>query len=235
MKHFFVFLLLGSLLILPLHARFQQPTNEVHLAVPYASQAPDGEWSSPWKESCEEASLLMTEHFYDQASSISTSEAKSRILQLVTWENQHLQKNDDTNAEEIQKIVEANEPFRVSIQRRPTIDDIKRQLDQQHPIIALVDMYTLYGEHEQGDSYHVIVLSSYDDKQQIFFVQDPGREGNKRVSYETLLGALHDYNASTKEADGEPTVLFTSPASKSKHEPIRSLFEHFWQKLAELL
>src|SRR5690606_17648726 len=37
--------------------------NQVNLDVPFYSQAPEGDWSLPWQEACEESSLLLA-HAY---------------------------------------------------------------------------------------------------------------------------------------------------------------------------
>ena len=97
-----------------------------------------------------------------------------------------------------------NKPF------NPTVEDIKAELDAQHPVIFLVNMYTLYQERDLKDSYHVGVISGYDDEKKEFILQDPARS-QKRYSYDRVMSALHDYQLDTKEADGTPTVIFTAP------------------------
>ena len=93
----------------------------------------------------------------------------------------------------------------------------------------MVDMYKFYNERSQGDSYHVFVIVGYDDKAQEFFVNDPGRD-QRRYSYDRVMNALHDYNKTSKEGDGEPTVLFTSPKTTN----LRSAIQHVIDFLKQL-
>lgn len=193
-----------------LYAQTSDTTTKI-IAVPYISQAPDGNWSAPWNEACEEASITMVEVFYHGTEPASAETIKTAIRSMVTWENQTFRKNDDTDAEETVQLIDHLGTFQAMIHRQPTIQELKKELDENHPIIALLNMYDLYEEHPQGDSYHVVVLTGYDDAKKEFFLQDPARSEQKSYAYEKVVHALHDYNPKTKEADGVPTVLFTSP------------------------
>ncbi|MFA5987658.1 MAG: hypothetical protein WC797_03350, partial [Candidatus Paceibacterota bacterium] len=41
----------------------KEPT-KVNLEVPYINEAPDNDWTGPWKDACEEASITMIEKYY---------------------------------------------------------------------------------------------------------------------------------------------------------------------------
>lgn len=58
--------LIALLLIIPMSASMQVASKK--LDVPYASQAPAGNCVQPWKDTCEETSILIVERFYQQAS-----------------------------------------------------------------------------------------------------------------------------------------------------------------------
>lgn len=180
------------------------------LQVPYLSQAPDGNWTLPWSEACEEASLLMAQAFYRNEHGIDKARAKQAMQTMFAWEDRTFQKNTDTNAEEIERLGEEHTDLELIIKRHPNIDDLRAELNAGHPVIALVNMYTLYQEPAGKDSYHVIVLTGYDANMQEFLINDPARESFRRVPAARLAQALHDYSAESKEADGVPTVLFTS-------------------------
>ncbi len=181
----------------------------MELAVPYVSQAPDGNWVAPWDEACEEASITMINGFYDRTKTIPKETSKQQMQQMIDWEKLTFKKYEDTSAEETVRLIQQFGSFTASIKRSPSPEEIKRELDAQRPVIAFVDMYKFYNERPAGDGFHVFVIVGYDEQKKEFIVNDPGREP-RRYSYERLLGALHDYNPASKEADNEATVLFTA-------------------------
>jgi hypothetical protein len=180
------------------------------LPVPYVSQVPDGVWELPWSEACEEASVTMVEGYYSKNDSIWVDDSKRRMETMIAWENSALKKNQDTDAKEIKRLIDHEGSFRTTIKRNPSLKEITRELDKKRPVIILINMFKMYGETPLGDSYHVAVLTGYDDEKKEFTMNDPGRE-RKSYSYDSVMNALHDFNAKSKEANGTPTVLFTAP------------------------
>lgn len=201
----------------------------VELAVPYASQVPDGKWVAPWDESCEESSILMVDRFYVQDTSLVVPDTKQPLQDMIDWEKVTFSNYEDTDAEQTIQLIEAKASFRANIKHNPRLEDIKHELDAKRPVIAFVNMYQLYNEPDLGDSFHVFVINGYDEATQEFIVQDPARSW-KRYSYERVLNALHDYNPLSKEADGVPTVLFTSRPP----EVTPGLMQQFFHWLSEL-
>ena len=203
--------LAGSLIVagaLTLHSVKKDASPASTLTVPYVSQAPDGEWVLPWSQACEEASIAMIAGYYQEKPVIDPKESKQIMQTMIEWENQALKKNEDTTAEETLEIIQQQGIFEGSVKRHPRLEDIKNELAKKQPVIAFVDMYQLYQESRQKDAFHVFVINGYDDKKQEFVIQDPARE-KKRYAYDVLMNALHDYDPTTKEATGEPTVIFT--------------------------
>ncbi len=187
-----------------------QENGAFELPVPYVSQVPTGDWVRPWDQACEEASITMVEGFYQKKTTIPVTESKQRMQAMIDWEDKTFGKNDDTNAEETMKTIEAQSSFEAEVVRQPSLEDIRDQLDAQHPVIFLVDMFQFYQETPGKDSFHVGVIVGYDDEKKEFIVNDPARE-RRRYPYEVMMKALHDYNSDSKEADGVPTVIFTHP------------------------
>jgi uncharacterized protein YvpB len=180
----------------------------VKLPVPYASQVPDGAWVAPWDEACEEASLLMVNGYYQKKTNLPKSEVKREIQRMVNWEKATFSTYTDTDAEQTVRLIEEHSSFKASVQRSPSLEKIKEELSAGRPVIILVDMFELYNEPDLGDSYHVAVLSGYDDAKQEFHLLDPAREATA-YSYDQIMNALHDFNPNSGEADKEATVLFT--------------------------
>jgi hypothetical protein len=189
---------------------FAKGPGKIELSVPYVAQVSDGNWVAPWDEACEEASIAMIDGFYAKRDQIPVDEAKRTMQEIIDWENATFKNYQDTNAEETKRVIKENASFNSTIKRNPRLEDIKAQLAEGRPVIILIDMYAFYQETPLGDSYHVAVLTGYDDEGKEFIVNDPGRE-RKRYSYDVVMNALHDFNADSKEGDGTPTVLFTSP------------------------
>lgn len=181
------------------------------LKVPFVAQVSDGNWVLPWSEACEEASLAMIEGYYANQSSLSVGEGKQKMQQMISWEKEIWHKDQDTNADEIMQMIESRMVFRGEVVRRPTIEQIKDEIQSGNPVVMLVNMYALYEEPSQGDSYHVAVIVGFDEDKKQFLIHDPARKAETAYTYTRVMNALHDYNASSHEADGEPTVIFTSP------------------------
>ena len=182
----------------------------VELPVPYLSQVFGGEWVSPWDEACEEASITMVQGYYNHQTIIEVKDARPHMQDMINWEMETFKKNNDTTAAETLRLIKEKTDLRASIKLNPTINDIKRELAKNRPVIAFLNMYKLYGETNQGDSFHVLVVSGYDETNRQFIVNDPARP-SKRYSQTVFMNALHDFNPKSKEADGVPTVIFTAP------------------------
>jgi len=58
---------------------------EVNLAVPFIIQSPDQKWEEPYKEGCEEASILMAQAFLNNQE-ISVASALKDIGAMVDWQ-----------------------------------------------------------------------------------------------------------------------------------------------------
>lgn len=196
-----------------LYGLIYQPTiikskPKVSLNVPYFSQAPDGQWIAPWDEACEEASITMIDAYYQGRSRIDKNTGKQAILDMVKWEDAILKTNTDTDAAQTLKLIQSKASFTGSIKRNPLIEDIKKEITEGRPVLFMHNMYKLYEERDLRDSYHVSVITGYDDATGEFIVNDPARPKN-RYKYAVLMNALHDFNPKTGEADAAPTVIFT--------------------------
>ncbi|MFA6427907.1 MAG: C39 family peptidase [Candidatus Magasanikbacteria bacterium] len=199
----------------------------VRIPVPYVSQTPLKRWVRPWSEACEEASIMMVDQYYLGNTSVSITKARAYLSSLFTWENLVFGYNQDTNAEEILQTIQDKASFQATIVRAPTLEEIKQQLEDNHPVISLhygVDLFKDSNTWLRNSPYHVIVLIGFDDKRQVFIAQDPARNGYSMIglryaqtpyyrsftySYETIMSSLHDFDHTTVIADGLPTVIFT--------------------------
>ena len=55
---------LSFLFICALSFIFAETLSAKNLPVPFTSQAPAGVWTQPWQDACEEAAIVMVDHFY---------------------------------------------------------------------------------------------------------------------------------------------------------------------------
>lgn len=170
----------------------------VLLQVPFTSQAPFKDWSLPYQEACEEASLIMVNHFWN-GESLSPETADQAILELVDWETAN-GFQVDVNAEEMLEIAEEHYALEGHLyyDEAVNLDTIRHFLAAGYPVILPVAGQLLGNPHftGAGPPYHVIVLIGYDANG--FLVNDPGTQfgASYHYSYERLDAAIHDWTGS---------------------------------------
>ncbi len=198
---------------------------KIFLSVPFTSEIPLGKWIKPWNNACEEAVITMIDQFYRGTSTprLTRERAVTLMQPIFLWEDKHFGYNADANAAEIARIVNETTRFTAVVKRRPTLEDIKHELEEGHPVISLHYGFGLKNPlipfRRSGSSYHTMVIKGYDDDKQEFIVNDPGNDKSGldfRYSYATIMDTLHDFNHQTKKADGEPVVIFTAKKVAAK-------------------
>jgi len=170
---------------------------EFNLAVPFTSQAPYEDWSMPYKEACEEASVMMVDAFY-QGRKLTKESAKTVILNLVDWQLANLGHWEDTDAEETARILREKYGYKnVRVVYNITIDDIKREVAQGRPVIIPAAGQLLKNRyfHQPGPLYHMLVVRGW-TKDGMIITNDPGTKRGNGYLYkpEVLLNAIHDWN-----------------------------------------
>lgn len=170
----------------------------INLDVPFMVQAPFENWELPFKEGCEEASLLMVDRFY-RGGRFTKQSATDAILALVNFERSRLGSDQDTNAEQTGLL--AREYFghhNIKVKYGPfTADDLKKELAAGHPLIVPMAGRLLgnpYFRHP-GPYYHMLVIKGYTATE--FITNDPGtkRGTDYEYPYATALNAMHDFDA----------------------------------------
>ncbi len=180
-----------------------------NIDVPFTSQAPTGNWSEPWQNACEETSIYMVSSFYTE-DTIKRDEAIKHIKAIIAAKNKEFQVSADESLEKISELIKLlGLPWSTEIVIDPTLEDIKKQLANNQPIIAPVFAPALnYGAG--GPDYHVMVMTGYDDKNSEFIVNDPAMKNGQgvRFKYDLFIKAIHDLNQTNYKA-GEKALLFT--------------------------
>ncbi len=192
--------------------------DKVTLDIAFMSEAPDGNWTHPWSNACEETVTLMVDKYYTGQSTIGISEAKSYLVDLFGKEEALFGTNRNADASQMLEIISRYTGFHGEIVRNPTLEDIKREIKEGRPVITLHRGFDLHNPNIEFSptlsSYHTIVIIGYDDNRKMFITHDPGDEvdgeGHK-YSYSVVMNSMHDYNIADNKADGAPTAIFTSP------------------------
>lgn len=180
-----------------------------NIDVPFSSQAPAGNWSEPWKNACEETSIYMVSSFYAD-DTIKRDEAIKRIKEIIAAKNEEFNVSADESLERIAELIELlGLPWTTEIVKNPSIEDVKKQLAGNQPIIAPVFAPALRYS-VGGPDYHVMVMTGYDDKTGEFIVNDPAFKNGKgiRFKYDLFMKAIHDLNSKNYTA-GTKALLFT--------------------------
>ncbi len=198
-------------------ANTHEPT-QVSLAVPYVNEAPDGNWTGPWKNACEEAAIVMVERFYKGQTEVGITDAKAALHRLFAVQDKRWGSNANSDAARTAEIVNSLGLFKARVVTEPTLEDIKKELAAQRPVITLHKGFDLGNKNipflPTGSSYHVLVVIGYDDVAQEFITNDDGDEKagkGRRYAYSTVMNSMHDYNYKTNLTDGPARALFTAP------------------------
>lgn len=193
------------------------------LKMPFSSQAPEGNWNEPWYNDCEEVSIAMVDSFYNNRI-LTPVIAKQEILKIFEIKEKvfgpSLEEDSDQNVNFINNYLNSN--WKARIAENPTIEEMKTEIDNGHPIILPVDGRVLDNRYFTTTHYHVFVISGYDDDKGVFVAQEPGtyRGHDYQYSYEIIEEAMHDYN-STDNSLGRRVAIFTSPKAKETESGIR--------------
>ena len=78
----------------------------------------------------------------------------------------------------------------------PSLEEIKSHLSQWHPIVAPFAWKKLWNSFftNGGPRYHVLVITWYDDSQDVFYTNDVWTSRGEHFAYEqsVIMDALHD-------------------------------------------
>lgn len=193
----------------PQKATAEEVAEEINLAVPFTSQAPFANWDLPYKESCEEASVLMLDYFYRNLS-LNPALANQEILKLVDWQKIKFGAYEDTDAAQTAQMLREYFGYKnVRVQYDISIDDIKKELAQGRPVIVPAAGQLLPNPffRQPGPLYHMLVIKGY--KNGKFITNDPGtRRGADFVySFDSLYSAIHDWNSGNVYAGRKAMIV----------------------------
>lgn len=188
----------------------------INLDVPFFPQAPDADWSLPWKEACEEASIVLA-HYFLTGETLDKETFKREVLGLADWQTGEWGHYIDTNIEQTAKMMEAylgRDTYKII--EDPTVEQMKRELADGHPIVAPFAGRQLGNPFYSGlgPYYHMMVIVGYDDKGN-FITNDVGTRRGHDFLYptETIMSAMNDWG--TLDINfGSKKVLVLKPATE---------------------
>lgn len=168
----------------------------INLDVPFFPQAPDGNWNLPWKEACEEASIVLA-HYFQTGEALDKAKFKEEVLALADWQTERWGHYIDTGIDKTAEMMEGyfgHADFEVI--NDPTVEQIKEALAQGYPVVAPFAGRELGNPFfsGQGPYYHMLVIKGYDNKGN-FITNDVGtrRGENFLYPYETIMSAMTDW------------------------------------------
>ncbi|MBP9863937.1 C39 family peptidase [Patescibacteria group bacterium] len=186
---------------------------EVNLDVPFTSQAPFSDWSMPYQEACEEASMIMVDAFYRGITrNISPSDAKTLIDSIVAFEEKTIGGYKDTSAQQTADIMKGYFGY-ADVRVLPYSEvNMRRALANGYPVIVPADGKILPNPNFRngGPPYHMVVVKGY--LKDRWITNDPGTYKGKDFTYSfaDLAKAAHDWNGGDV-AHGKAVMLIALP------------------------
>jgi len=170
----------------------------VRLDMPFASQAPLGDWNPPYDEACEEASLIIVRH-YLEGTALDPSIMNREILEMVDHE-ESVGLPIDIDMHELADVAEAMFGYSTEVVEGDgvTAERIEQELAKGNPVILPLAGQDIGNPYYSGDGppYHVLVVVGYDANN--FVTHDVGTKRGEYYSYRknVLMSAIHDWNGS---------------------------------------
>jgi hypothetical protein len=183
---------------------------EVNLKIPFTSQAPNQNWSLPYQQFCEEASVLMVSSYIKNQPIIGPSDADTKLLAIMNFEIKKFGYYEDTTAEETATILKEFYGIdKVQVVPDPTIPNIKRALSMGKAVLVPLAGQQIGNPNykQPGPLYHMLVIKGY-TKSGDFITNDPGTRKGADYIYNpnVIMNAIHDWNGDNVNA-GKKVIL----------------------------
>jgi len=184
---------------------------EMNLAVPFTVQAPHANWDLPYKEFCEEASVLMAMSYINDTTLASPEFADAELLKIKAFEDERFGYYEDTTAEETATILREHYQYdQVALIEEPTALAIKQAVAAGRVVIVPVAGQQLGNPYFQqpGPLYHMLVVKGYTADGR-FITNDPGTRRGADFLYEetVLMNAIHDWRTDHNITAGRKVVI----------------------------
>ncbi len=168
---------------------------QINLAAPFYSQAPLGDWSYPWQEACEEASILLAANVYWKHN-WTREEFNTEILKMVEWQKEKFGTYLDTTVAQTAQIVNDYLKLKTITHENPTYEDVVEILNKWHFIIMFFAGKELGNPNftNGGPVYHVVLVKGYKNPNKIITHDVGTRNGADYIyTWDVLESAMHDF------------------------------------------
>lgn len=170
----------------------------VRITMPFASQAPLGNWDPPYDEACEEASLIIVHHYLEKTP-LNKDIMNEDILAMVAHE-ESMGLPIDIDMNELSSVAKSMYGYNTEVVEgsNVTIERIETELAQGNPVIVPLAGQDIGNPNYTGEGppYHVLVIVGYDKNN--FVTHDVGTRKGENYVYrkEVIMDAIHDWNGS---------------------------------------
>ncbi len=176
----------------------------INLNVPFTSQAPLADWSQPWQDACEEASVLMLDYYYQNKSLPSKAEVSDILKEMVVWQEKNWGGHHNLAIAKLAEYIKATFNYDTEIIKDLTSEKLKFYLGLGQALIIPANGKILANPNFQngGPEYHMLVVKGYVGDN--FITNDPGTRLGADFIYssENLLASIADWNAEEQKANG---------------------------------
>lgn len=180
-----------------IHATTPIP-EEAYLKVPFICQAPlqtEENWTLH-EESCEEAAVLQA-YLYETKQTFTKQEANNEILKMIEWQKkeENFGGHIDLHAKEMRTFITSYynlEEDEVKIITNTSIDDIKKEIANGHPIIVPITGDILKNPYYPYPGYHMLTVIGYTTDRIITNDNGTRRGANFTYDIDTFKAAMND-------------------------------------------
>lgn len=182
----------------------------INLNVPFAVQAPNANWEMPYKEACEEASLIMVVGYLNGVIDYQNDELIKQIDDLVQYQQEIFGEHKDLTILETAKVAQDyfNVNYRLIVDL--DIDKIKLELNKGNPVIVPAAGRLLGNPNFRGEGplYHMLVIKGYQND--FFITNDPGTRNGKDYLYQVdkLITAIADWTGEAPVGDKVGLIIY---------------------------
>lgn len=168
----------------------------------FASQAPFADWSEPYQNACEEASIIIDRYYLDKLD-LTKDIMNEQILAMVDWQMQNWGGHHNLTSEQTLDMAKQFYGLKGQVIYDYNIDLIKQKIADGIPVLIPADGRKLNNPNFKngGPEYHMLVIKGYDSKN--FITNDPGtRLGEGYVyPYDIILTSIKN------PSDGQKSIL----------------------------
>jgi hypothetical protein len=173
---------------------------QVLLSVPFAAQAPLGEWSDQrQQDGCEEASVMMAMKWVNGEIFANSEAVKQELLQLSAYQQQTYGEFRDSSAQDTaERLLKGYYQFAsYEVKAVREVSDLITELQAGHLLVVPANGKALKNPHftNGGPDRHMLVIKGYNPTAKQFITNDPGTRHGENYKYDeqVLFAALRDY------------------------------------------